>query len=141
MIAGLWRSPEAERRADSLRVPVIVLACLLTLALLVASLTAPRLPADLVPAAMTPDGGAAYVAPIAIRPPFGFRIAGDSGRYPARSEMELRENGKLLGPPHANHAEMRSEGRGRYSHWRDELKFSASDSTDPAAPGAPIRSS
>src|SRR5262249_10511068 len=131
----LWRYTEGKRWANSLRAPAIALAALFTLALLLASLMAPRLQGDLVAAAMTPDGGVAYDAPITIRPPLGFRIAGDSGSNTRRSDLELRENGELLGPRHTSHAEIRSVGRGLYSHWRDELKFSASDSTDPRSNG------
>jgi hypothetical protein len=136
MIATLWRYSESRGSADGLRAAAIVLAGLFTLVVIVlASLTAPRLQADLVPAAVTADGGVSYSAPITLRPPFGFRIAGDGGSNGTRSNLELRENGEPLGPRHTAHAEIRSEGRGRYSHWGDRLWFSASDSTDPRSNG------
>src|SRR5262245_8460947 len=110
MIATLWRYSERGGSADSLRAPAIVLAGLFTLVVIVlASLPAPRLQVDLAPAAITPDGGVSYSAPIPIRPAFGFRIAGDGRSNGTRSNLELRENGELLRPRHAGHAEIRSE--------------------------------
>lgn len=48
------------------------------------------------------------------------------------SMLQLWEDGKPLGPPHAAHADIRRSGRGRYSHWnRATLYFSASDNSDP----------
>jgi LPS sulfotransferase NodH len=47
------------------------------------------------------------------------------------SPLLLYENDRLLGPAHATHSVIRSEGKGAYSHWRDDLYFSSSDNTDP----------
>jgi glycosyltransferase involved in cell wall biosynthesis len=47
------------------------------------------------------------------------------------ARFELRENGKRLGPSGCLHDEIRSEGRGRYSVWRDCVYFSSSDNSDP----------
>lgn len=60
---------------------------------------------------------------------------GDIDPYPRRSRLRLLENGKALGPAHAVHAEIRSQGGGRFSHWGQGLVFSASDNTDPRANG------
>lgn len=51
------------------------------------------------------------------------------------SNLQLRENGHLLGPAHYGHVDIREGGKGRYSHWRERLWFSASDSTDPRSNG------
>src|ERR1700730_2078962 len=51
------------------------------------------------------------------------------------SNLKLRENGLLLGPAHSQHADIRSHGGGRFSHWNDVLYFSTSDGTDPRANG------
>lgn len=58
------------------------------------------------------------------------------------SPLRLFENGKPLGPAHASHTDIRTLGRGRYSHWQrmtgsgphpklTSLWFSTSDNTDP----------
>ena len=53
-----------------------------------------------------------------------------------RSQLELYENGRRLGPAHALHRDIREKGKGRYSHWgRNQLYFSASDNSDPSANG------
>lgn len=53
----------------------------------------------------------------------------------ARSNLELREDGRPLGPAHISHAELRRLGGGRYSHWDRNLYFSASDGSDPSRNG------
>ena len=116
-------------------VGAIILAGLLTLVSVVAALMAPRLQADLVPSSIVLDSGFAYVAPVAIKPPFGFRIVGDGFSNFTASSLRLMENGRLLGPGHSAHDDIRSRGNGHYSHWRTQLYFSASDSTDPRSNG------
>jgi hypothetical protein len=51
------------------------------------------------------------------------------------SNLELRENGLLLGAAHSAHQDIRSQGGGRFSHWYDYLYFSTSDGTDPRVNG------
>jgi len=60
-------------------------------------------------------------------------IADDATRN--TSPLELLEDGKLLGPSHTQHAEIREKGGGRYSHWGGNLWFSASDNRDPRLNG------
>jgi len=53
-----------------------------------------------------------------------------------KSDLVLLEDGRPLGPPHCLHADIREQGRGRYSHWtRNTLYFSAGDNSDPGANG------
>ena len=53
-----------------------------------------------------------------------------------RSTLELYEDGKLLGPAHASHADTRTLGGGRWSHWgAHSLWFSTSDNSDPRTNG------
>ncbi|MCW2240995.1 TylF/MycF family methyltransferase [Azospirillum canadense] len=59
----------------------------------------------------------------------------DSVEWPTGSGLRLFENGQELGPGHAPHDSIRSEGMGRYSHWGSELWFSASDNSDPRQNG------
>src|SRR4051812_38516999 len=61
--------------------------------------------------------------------------SGDSTFRPDASQAQLFENGKPLGPAHAQHADIRTLGNGRFSHWDDVLYFSASDNSDPRSSG------
>lgn len=132
LILRMWR--ERGARAD-LALGAIILAGLLTLASILAALLGPRLHTDLAASAINADTGFAYVAPVALKPPFGFRVTGDSiGNFTA-SSLQLTENGRLLGPSHSAHDDIRSRGKGRYSHWRTQLYFSAADSSDPRSNG------
>jgi hypothetical protein len=51
------------------------------------------------------------------------------------SALRLFEDGRELGPAHASHSDIRQHGGGRYSHWGDQLYFSASDNSDPRTNG------
>jgi FkbM family methyltransferase len=59
------------------------------------------------------------------------------GDSPERSDAPtlLLEDDRVLGPGHSLHDEIRSAGRGRYSHWRSEIYFSTSDGSDPTTNG------
>lgn len=56
---------------------------------------------------------------------------------PSRSVLRIYEDGVELGPSHSLHADIRSKGEGRFSHWTGLVEglsclfFSASDNTDP----------
>jgi hypothetical protein len=51
------------------------------------------------------------------------------------STLQLREDGRPLGPAHCSHDEVRRLGGGRYSHWGNLLYFSASDNSDASSNG------
>ena len=51
------------------------------------------------------------------------------------SPAALLENGVPLGPPNAQHADIRSLGRGRFSIWHQYVYFSSSDLSDPRTNG------
>lgn len=59
----------------------------------------------------------------------------DSGAAPRRSLWTLLEDNLPLGPGHCLHADIASNGAGRYSHWQAALIFSSSDGTDPRTNG------
>ena len=63
---------------------------------------------------------------------------GDRGSDPDRSQLRLFENGVALGPAHASHDQIRSHGRGLYSHWNNILYFSTSDNRDPRTSGVKL---
>jgi hypothetical protein len=79
----------------------------------------------------TPAGGLAWAAKL----PEQYAPLGDGMDNPIRSPLVLFEDGVRLGPPHASHDSIRSEGRGSYSHWGGGLWISTSDETDPNANG------
>jgi len=53
----------------------------------------------------------------------------------ATSALEVLEDGRVLGPAHADHGEIASLGGGRFSHWDDCVWFSSSDGSDPRTNG------
>lgn len=64
----------------------------------------------------------------------------DSNANPILSTMQVFENGLAIGPAHSLHADIRTLGKGRYSHWCDSsgassLYFSSSDNSDPRTNG------
>jgi len=60
-----------------------------------------------------------------------FAELADTLQRPARSPLILLEDGRPLGPPHADHAQIRARGRGQYSHWGEYLYFASSDNSRP----------
>lgn len=60
---------------------------------------------------------------------------GDSNSAPRVSRLQLLEDGKPLGPAHAAHEAIRTQGGGLFSHWGDWLFFSTSDNSDPRTSG------
>src|SRR5690606_2302555 len=73
----------------------------------------------------SPESGYAYYLGV------NFPISGDSQSAPTSSTLKIYENGKELGPAHSSHKDVRTLGKGRFSHWGKELYFSASDNTNP----------
>lgn len=47
------------------------------------------------------------------------------------SGLMLLEDGKPLSAPQSMHADVRTLGKGRFSHWGNQILFSASDNSDP----------
>ena len=64
-----------------------------------------------------------------------FGVTGDSNSALTISPVRIFENGVEIGPAHAPHADIRTIGKGRFSHWGTDLYFSASDNTDPRTNG------
>jgi len=60
---------------------------------------------------------------------------GDTQESPNQSILKLYENGRELGVAHAMHRDIRSIGKGRFSHWGNKIIFSTSDNTDPRKNG------
>jgi lysophospholipase L1-like esterase len=91
--------------------------------------------------------GTELVRTTALVPPFGgadgrmFTVplpdgpAGDSPTDPTGSRLSLLEDGSPLGPAHAQHATIRLDGGGAFSHWQGTLWFSTPDGSDPNTNG------
>lgn len=80
------------------------------------------------------DGGYAY------RVNKSFGIPADNKTSLSLSKLRLFENDVEIGPAHTEHAEIRTTGKGRFSHSIDDsatesLRFSATDNTNPATNG------
>jgi hypothetical protein len=69
------------------------------------------------------DAGYSYIASVN-------GTKGDNAKALA-STLILCEDGRALGPAHSLHADIRTIGRGRFSHWGENLFFSTSDNSDP----------
>ena len=59
----------------------------------------------------------------------------DTDETPKRSTLVMYEDGKELGPAHSLHKDIRSKGKGRFSHYQAWIFFSTSDNTDPRQNG------
>lgn len=59
-----------------------------------------------------------------------FEAVADTDDDPTRSPLLLYEDNRLLGPPHSRIEDIGLLGRGRYSHSKRGLVFSASDNSD-----------
>jgi hypothetical protein len=53
----------------------------------------------------------------------------------AASELKLFEDDKLLEPGHAQHEAIRRAGKGRFSHWGNQIYMSSADNSDPRTNG------
>jgi lysophospholipase L1-like esterase len=74
------------------------------------------------------DSGHAFVADMPVALP-------SDGLGSENSRVELYEQGVERGIPHTTHDVIRSRGAGGFSHWGDQLYFSASDNSDPNVNG------
>lgn len=87
------------------------------------------------PAEVRQESGHAYIARLPSRLYGMFVLIGDTGDALGQSDLQLFENGQPLGPGHTLHQDIRERGAGRFSHWVDQVYFSATDNTDPSING------
>lgn len=76
------------------------------------------------------DGGYSLLIKRAIS-----KTAGDNSDQPQESLLRLFEDGVEIGPAHSRHQDIRSLGKGRFSHWGSDIYLSASDNSDPRTNG------
>jgi hypothetical protein len=84
---------------------------------------------------IAPEQGAAYVADVHFDRRFPYVLPADTIETPHNSKLALYENGRVLGPQHVLHADIRKYGGGRFSHWNGSIIFSTSDGSDPRTNG------
>ena len=65
----------------------------------------------------------------------GLDYPGEGVGQPRKSDLMVFENGVQLGPASSSHDRIRTIGGGAFSHWGNQLYFSASDSSRPVANG------
>ena len=80
------------------------------------------------PMSISPEEGYAYVCPIPTE------LVGDS-EGASVSRLVLFENDRPLLDAHSMHADIRTSGEGKYSHWGNNLYFSATDNSNPQTNG------
>jgi hypothetical protein len=100
---------------------------------------APALRVDFDPRSISPEHGLAFITSVGHTQTWIYRLGSDSSDRPQASSLTLLEDGKPLGPAHAQHVEIRENGNGRFSHWGDVVIFSSSDGTDPRTNGRRYR--
>jgi len=59
----------------------------------------------------------------------------DGPDFPVRSPLVVLEDDRALGPAHASHAAIRSNGGGSYSHWQERVFMSTTDNSNPNSNG------
>jgi len=89
---------------------------------------------DVAPGEMEQAVGQSFVLRLKGRPGWLWILPGDQVDRLERSDLRLYEDGRPLGPPHAQHAGIR-EGGGGFSHWQRYLLFSTPDRSDPRTNG------
>ncbi len=114
----------------SVALVALMLLVLVNVALLVSHFKAPAIELTLDADKISSDGSSAYIVPLEASLRFPYRLKADDEPGPP-SRLVVREDGHILGPAHALHQDIRDPGRGRYSHWANHVRFSASDNSDP----------
>lgn len=90
---------------------------------------------DVVATAVKPDIGQAFVVDLRHQSRWPWTLDGDRIGSRSRSHLSLYEDGRPLGPAHAPHGVLQTQGEGRFSHWNHLLLFSTSDNSDPRTNG------
>jgi hypothetical protein len=94
---------------------------------------------DLAPGEVEPAVGQSFVVQLKGRPGWPWILPGDQTDRLARSDLRLYEDGRPLSPPQAQHADIREQGGGGFSHWQRYLLFSTPDHSDPRTNGRVYR--
>ncbi len=112
---------------------IAVLAANLVVAVL--AVQAPSLGGRIDPASMTHEAGHNTTATVSMVVAFPYVVPWDTSDDPNAANGVITEDGRALGPGHAQHDDIRALGGGRYSLWAGSPRFSSSDGSDPAMNG------
>jgi hypothetical protein len=82
-----------------------------------------------------PAGAVTVIGGIRREPDSGFAYFGITGADQLKGHVEIYENNTPLGPADAPYNDVRTLGRGRYTHREGGFAFSATDNTDPRTNG------
>ncbi len=111
----------------------IILALNVAVGVLV--LREPTLKVPIQTGSINTESGHNFIAAVPIVPPFPYVFGFASPSDPEGSLATVIEDGKPLGPSHALHSDIRTEGAGRFSFWSGAVYFSTSDNSDPRTNG------
>ncbi|RYG38731.1 MAG: hypothetical protein EON93_01475 [Burkholderiales bacterium] len=116
------------KQGSIFRIALSVTLLLIVVAIVFLRVTPSALVLTIDPASVQQNGEFGYVATFGKN---GSKVASDTSADAFVSQGVLFENNRSIGPAHSLHADIITFGKGRYSHWDGQLRFSSSDNTDP----------
>ncbi len=132
--------PDRVRRRVALALDLaIAFTGSVALALSIAGALAPRFDAAIPPAAMSPDGGHAFVVSPDFAPRWPYAVPSHPAFALAPGDVRLLEDGRPIGALDPAHADIRERGGGLHNMWEGALWFSPSDDSDPRTNGRDYR--
>ena len=117
----------------------IVLSGLAALALSIAGARAPHFVVAIAPAAVSSDGGHAYVFAPGFAPHWPYAVPSHPHDVLAQGDVAVLEDGRPIGTLDPSHADIRERGGGLHNLWDGALWFSPSDDGDPRTNGRDYR--
>ncbi len=133
------RHPAGIRGVARILDVAIVLSGLAALALFIAGARAPRFVAAIAPAAVSSDGGHAYVFAPGFAPHWPYAVPSHPHDVLAQGDVAVLEDERPIGALDPSHADIRERGGGLHNLWDGSLWFSPSDGGDPRTNGRDYR--
>ena len=133
------RSGGVGRRIAGAFHVAIALTGLAAFALAIAGALAPRYDVAMSPAAISSDGGHAFVFSPNLVPRWPYVVPSHPASSLAPGDVQLTEDGRPIGALDPAHADIRARGGGLYNLWEGALWFSTSDGSDPRTNGRAYR--
>jgi hypothetical protein len=117
------------------RAALMVCATCILLVWAVLTFVSPSHKRALAPDGFQQNGGCAYTIELPLLGNMFVEHFTDSMPHPKASRLRVYEGDRELGPGHAAHNQVRSDGNGAFSHWGNSLYLSASDCSNPRTNG------